>query len=189
MFRKRPPLKSAWLWVFGWGPILFFALTSLKSRTELNWPIVAFPILLGIAVLPSNGFRWARWTVGVWAAALVILLSDIIFSWAPFPDLKTREPHVYHDLATAVADVEPVYARSYQMAASLSFELHRQIYKLKGMNRRDFYDFRPESQPQPQSRFYVVTEPGENLPEPWSHAILSRRILAPNYELVEVQSP
>jgi hypothetical protein len=189
IFSHRPRRSHILLWAFGWGPIVFFAMTSFKGRTELNWPIVAFPTLLALAVVSQHKFRWAQVTLVVWGLALALVLSDLFWPWVPIANFKTQEPHAFRDLAAKVADIDPLYGRSYQMAAALSFDLHRQIYKLRGMNRRDFYDFRPESLPPAHSLFYVVTETGENLPEPWSHAILTRRSVTANYEVVEVQSP
>ena len=36
---------------------------------------------------------------------------------------------------------------SYQEAAAVSYKMRHQFYKLAGMNRRDFYDFTPQSRP------------------------------------------
>lgn len=62
-----------------------------------------------------------------------------------------------------------MFARSYQMASQLSFELKQPVYKLHGMNRRDFYDFLSESHPT-GDQFYVMAEKEDLLPPDYEAA-------------------
>jgi len=159
---KRAP---GWLSLLAWGPLAFFALTSFKGYVEANWPIVAYAEIFALAVLalpqPTVGYRV---TIGIWTTALVAMMFLIVTRWSPTGHpIKTREFFEFEPLRAAVLQHQPMYARSYQMASQLSFELKKPVYKLHGMNRRDFYDFLSESQPT-GDRFYVMAEKEDLLP-------------------------
>ncbi len=68
---------------------------------------------------------------------------------------------------TSARNLEPLFARSYQMAAKMHFDLQRPVYKLRGMNRKDFYDFLPDSEPH-ERLYYLAVEKGDSLPLPFS---------------------
>ncbi len=67
------------------------------------------------------------------------------------------------------AKLDPVYARSYQMASKLSFDVKKNIYKLKNINRRDFYDGISESEPKSE-KFYLIAEKTDQLPPNYKDA-------------------
>ena len=188
--KARPSRKTVSLWMMGFGPLLFFFATSFKSRPEINWPIMAFPALMALAVLPTQRFRWAFWTCFIWAIAALLLVSDVWFHWIPGnPNLiKTREGAIIEGLGRQLKDVEPLYARTYQLAAGLSFSMGRPVPKLQGMSRVDFYDFIPESSPPLGGKFYFLGFPGEALPPRWEEhfTVRERRPLDFQYELLEV---
>lgn len=160
---KRAP---RWLSLLAWAPLGFFVLTSFKGYVEANWPIVAYAEVLGLAVLVwPKGSKAYRATVGIWSLALVLMFGLILTRWSPTGEpIKTREFFEFEPLRNAAAQHEPIYARSYQMASQLTFDLKKPVYKLRGMNRRDFYDFLSESQPTGDS-FFVMVEKEDTLPE------------------------
>lgn len=160
---KKAP---AWLSLLAWGPLAFFALTSFRGYVEANWPIISYAEVFALAVLslppPTRAFRV---TVGVWALAMMAMCALIITRWSPTGEpIKTKEFFQFESLRQAATLHDPVYARSYQMASQLSFDLKRPVYKLRGMNRRDFYDFLSESLPTGDA-FFVIAEKNEQLPE------------------------
>ncbi len=154
-------------WIFALGPLAFFMLTSFKGRVEANWPAVAYPMLL-MLFATSTSTKVYRYAVVVWSISLVVVLSDIMFLWLPVPSekLKTRELYAFDDLTAVTEQYQPLYARSYQMASKVSFDSKRFIYKLRGVNRVDFYDFRDESMPTSEP-FYLIVEKGESTPVAW----------------------
>lgn len=188
--RNRPTWKSAGLWLMAFVPLLFFLCTSFKSRPEINWPIMAFPALIALATISAVRFRWALWTCWIWGVASLLLFSDVWFQWLPGnpTQMKTREGVIIAALSEQLKGVEPLFARTYQLAGGLSFALHRQVYKLKGMSRVDFYDFIPQSSPPPGTRFYMVGFVGENIPLEWQSrfTVTTRAPLDFQYELLEI---
>ena len=159
---KRSPV---WIWLLAWGPLLFFLYTSTKSNVEANWPIVAYTEVFVLAVLwlkqPTRAFRW---TIGIWAFAMFAMLALIITRWSPTGEpIRSREFFQFEPLVSFANDHDPVYARTYQMASTLSFLTKKPIYKLRGMNRIDFFDFLDESEPTAET-FYLLTEKQDLLP-------------------------
>lgn len=191
MALRRQNPSPLWLKIFAWAPLAFFFLTSFKGRVEANWPITAYPALLSVAVIGWKNWAWARITIGIWVAAFALVLSQVAIPWVPIKDedLRTHELRMYETLAQRVDRFQPLYARTYQMASKLSFELKRPIYKLKGMNRVDFYDFRPESVPQASS-YYVAVHKKESLPD-WAkkegHRIKDRISITDKYDVIHVE--
>lgn len=181
------------LHLFGWGPILFFFLTSFKGRVEANWPIIAYPSLLGLALVQSKGLKWVRWTLAIWVTTFVIVLSEVAFRWIPIsPDnLKTNEFWRFDKLAYVAQPYEPLFARSFQMASKLSFLLKRPVYKLRDFHRKDFFDFQEQSQPSTPF-YFVAIKMGEPLPA-WvnkkGHQIVERISVDDSYEIVKVLRP
>lgn len=172
--RRSPPL-----WTFlSFVPLVFFFITSYRGYVEANWPIVAYPSLFFLAVLGSHGReRLLQFTASLWALLVICLFALILVGdRLNLPETKLREFSRYDSLAAKTEDLRPLYARSYQMAASLTYHHRRPVYKLRGMNRTDFYDFIPESVPLEYEAF-VAVEKGDRPPD-----ILKQQSL----EIVEV---
>ncbi len=189
--RRREPRELRWLHAFAWLPLLFFLYTSFKARVEANWPIIAYPAILALAFLNDPGRRWIRATMAVWATAILLVLSHLIAPWFPIDakNLKTSEMSKYDALLPAFDEFQPLFASSYQMAATLSYKRKEMVYKLHGMNRRDFYDFHPMSRPR-SGVFYVAVEGGHPLPG-WLAAQKAEtrdvRAASPELRIVEVR--
>ena len=156
--------------VAAWFPLIFFFFTSFRGYVEANWPIVAHPLVLALAVSQLYAYRRSlQITAAFWAALLAILLGLLAVPGWPAWTLKTklRDLHQYDTLRTVSLPLEPLYARSYQMASILSFSQQRKVYKLRGMNRRDFFDTLPGSSPT-HDTIYLAVNRGDMLPEPWT---------------------
>ncbi len=172
-----------------WVPLIFFFATTTRGYVEANWPIVAYPPLfvLAVAALPANR-RSLQVTLGVWILFLSGMTALILNPPTWSRPLKLREFHQFDAVLQDVKEIEPLFARSYQMAARLHFELGRPVYKLKGMNRRDFYDFLPSSDPQ-TSEFYLLAEKQDKLPAIYRErgfVVLERKGVASGFELWKV---
>lgn len=178
--------------LLAWVPLLFFLFTTSRGYAEANWPIVAYPPILALAAscLPRN-IRGLQITLRIWAVLLATLASVILLhpNWSK--PLKFREFNQFDSLIEAGHDLSPLYARSYQMAAKMNFELKRPIYKLRGMNRKDFYDFLPESEPQSKS-YYLAVEKGDSLPVSYSsrgHKVVDVKPVDQRFEIWHVEAP
>lgn len=154
--------------LLAWTPLVFFAFTTFRGYVEANWPIAAYPAVYVLAAseIPRNRKALA-WTCGLWgflfaAFAVIILLGP---SWSK--EVKLREFNQFDRVIEAGRGLQPLYARSYQMAAKMNFELRRPVYKLKGMNRKDFYDFLGANVP-PSGTYYLAVEKGDVLPDEYA---------------------
>ena len=193
--RRREPKEAKYLHFFGWLPLAFFFYSSFKAHVEANWPMMGHPAILALAFLNMPDWKWLKASVAIWVLALLLVLSEIAMPWVPIDKrrLKTSEykrfdvylPHI----AKAEREGIPFYLGSYQMAGNLSYKLRRQIYKLGGMNRRDFYDFTPQSFPN-GDKFLVGAEIYHPLPE-WltakGYVLKNTEILNSEFVILEVE--
>lgn len=185
--RRKLPLAFHML---AWGPLVFFLLTTSRRYSEANWPIVAHPVILALAVasFPRN-MRGLQTTIALWWTALVTLAVLVILQ-PPFVRAShMREFHGFDAVVAASRGLEPLYARSYQLAAKMDFETRRPVYKLRGMNRKDFYDYLDESEPRAKV-YYVAAEKGDQLPLEYvarGHHIVSRQPVDDTYEIWRVE--
>jgi 4-amino-4-deoxy-L-arabinose transferase-like glycosyltransferase len=164
----RAKVASPWRWV-AWFPLAFFLCTSFRGYVEINWPLVAMPSVLALAVVGARGRSWlVSVPLTIWSLALVFVLILVALPHRPewVEETKLRDLRVFDELAQAARDFDPLFAPSYQIAAKLSFELRRSIPKLRGLNRFDFYDTIEDSRPQ-TNKFYLLIENNERPPPPW----------------------
>jgi hypothetical protein len=189
----RARLKLPVLFHFlAWTPLVFFFFTTFGGYVEANWPIVAYaPVFaLAVASYPLSA-RAVRITAVIWGTAIALLAAIIIIEPAWSRPTKFREFHQFDAVIEAARELRPVYARSYQMAAKMHFELGRPVYKLKGMNRKDFYDYLPASEPRDE-RYYLIVEKGDKLPIEYSaagHKVIDRQDIDGRFQVWTVKAP
>jgi 4-amino-4-deoxy-L-arabinose transferase-like glycosyltransferase len=203
--RRNEPKDARWLHFFGWIPVLFFLYTSFRARVEANWPIMAHPALLSLAILNAKNYKLVKATVILWAAALVFVLSLFVSPWLPIDPrrLKINESHRFDAFlpwlqsevqSSATTDesseAQPeIFFGSYQMAATLSYKTRHLYFKLAGMNRRDHFDYLSESRPH-RDRFWLGTESTDSLPPDLvreGFQIVSTRELKDGFQIHEVK--
>lgn len=152
-----------------WFPLAFFFVTSFRGYVEGNWPLVAHPLVLALAmqhwpkkksVLSGTYLLWFCLT----AFVLFLALSPQLPNWAK--QTKLKDLHQYDQLILKTESLSPLFARSYQMASILSFYQKREVNKLRGMNRRDLFDSLPGSIPQTK-KIHLAVQKGDQLPEAW----------------------
>ncbi len=182
-------------WVFhfmAWIPLGFFFFTTFRGYVEANWPIVAYPAILALAAsqvpMAKRGLQITEW---IWGVLISVLAVIVILqpSWAK--ELKFREFYQFDRLVESSQPFAPLFARSYQMAAKLHFEQGRPVFKLRGMNRKDFYDYLRESEPQP-GIYYLAVEKGDVLPIQYSssgHKIVEVIPVDDHFELWKIEAP
>lgn len=183
--------------LLAWTPLAFFLCTTYRGYVEANWPLAAYPSIFALAVscLP-DGRRSLRATIVFWGVVMgglaVIVLAQP--EWAR--TTKFREFHQFDPIIEASKTYSPLYARSYQMASKMTFEMRRNgeeraVYKLRGMNRRDFYDFLEQSDPQ-ERLYYVAAEKGDQLPLAYinkGHKITATTPVNERFEIWTVEAP
>lgn len=180
--------STPWLNAIAFVPLLFFFQTSFKGYVEANWPITAYPALLAIAVL-GGGQRLQLITRWIWGVLIAVLLLLITTQYSPFEKpIKTREFFEFEELYETAKTKEPLFARSYQMASRLSFESKRMIYKLRGLNRKDSFDFWEGSLP--PNEFYLILNADEVLPDLYTKKgfeVVDETVVGERFRLLKIR--
>lgn len=184
---KKVPL---WLNAVAWVPLLFFVLTSFRGYVEANWPIMAYPAIFAVAVW-SGGQRAQVFTRWFWGTALLLAMVLVFTRYSPFEKpIKANEFYEYEGIYHLLDKELPIFARSYQMASRLSFEGKRTVYKLRGHNRVDAYDFWEGSLP--PRHFYFVVELNETLPQDYinrGYEVVGEERVTERFKVLEVKKP
>lgn len=185
------PKNLKWLYYFGWGPLLFFLLTSFRALVEANWPIIAYPAVLALAIFHPKIRNWSKYYVIFLGAVYVVVLATLFTPSLRGLNEKVQEPYQFQELSSLAHQYQPLYASSYQMAASLWYFSKVPTWKLAGISRYDFFDTLPEATPQ-GNRFYLVKRETNGLPswiseQQWEIKELQK--IAPNFVLLELTKP
>lgn len=158
-------LNQRILLYLGWGPILFFFLSSFRGAVEVNWPIVAYPAIFAMAVSSAERIKSLRITMAFWITLFCLFASHIIHPWMPNAPDKLSEFSQYEPVLLAQRRYAPLYTSNYQMASWLWYQSKKPIFKLNGMSRKDLFDDFPESKP---SQFPIYLAMPEQVPlPPW----------------------
>jgi 4-amino-4-deoxy-L-arabinose transferase-like glycosyltransferase len=189
IFKSKLKRETDWLYYFGFGPLLFFLLSSLKGRPEANWPSIAYPAILALSFVVSEHVNWARKTIALWAVLFVLVIAQVAYPWIPVAEdkLKTNELVEYDILIKVAESYTPFYASSLQMASTLSYKMRVPIYKLKGVGRRDFFDYLEESEPKTDG-FFVAFRQWDQLPA-WAseYKVVNQIVINPTFTLLELK--
>jgi 4-amino-4-deoxy-L-arabinose transferase-like glycosyltransferase len=179
-----------------WFPLGFFALVSLGSDVEANWPLMYLLAAPPLLVLPWR--RQRPWIVALALGNLVLVsLYGLHAATAAFPlpegqNRILRETHGFRELAELAAGLDgPVYADRYQDTAMLRFYAPGiQATQWPGLTRPSEYlrgRIAPQVGPDAiQGPFWLITR-GRSAPELTGLGIHARRTLVdcPGKELVE----
>jgi 4-amino-4-deoxy-L-arabinose transferase-like glycosyltransferase len=152
--RTWPRREADFLEYFAWFPMLFFLWSSTRGHVEANWPSVAYAPFIALAVINARKETLLKWTLAIWLFAIVIAASDLAFHWLPIP--KLHEYAQYDPFVPIAMSHTPLYVDSHQMAAELSYKTGRDIYKLRGLRRKDFFDFLDGSRPRAETIFLLL---------------------------------
>jgi 4-amino-4-deoxy-L-arabinose transferase-like glycosyltransferase len=167
-------------------PLGFFALVSIGSEAEANWP--AMYLLAAPALLAAPLRRRRAWVLGA-AGLNLALVSLYVFHGAtaalPLPDSQNRilrETHGFRELAGVAAGLDgPVYADRYQLTAMLRYyQPGLNAGQWPGITRPSEYllgQLAPRVDPQAQSRPFWIISRRPNPPTVPGFAVAAPRTL------------
>lgn len=179
--------KHSFLVYFAWLPLIFFFISSLKAVVEANWPIIAYPAVFALALYHPKIEKWTKWTSIFFGTLAAILLTAIFIPQIRSLNEKFEEPFMYARVAEQVRGYTPLYAQTHQLTSMISYTLKEDVYKLRGINRFDFFDMIPESIPS-TPEFFMVAREGAVMPAWVSEAgyhMMRIKPVAPIYELLK----
>lgn len=172
---------------FAWIPLVLFFFSSFKGRVEANWTLVAYPSILVLAVLGNPSFKWIKYYIGFWLIVLGIIFVEINHHFIPYPEekLKTYELKKFDELIPYVKKYQPIYAYSFQMAASLHYKTGIPIYKMAGLSRRDHYDYIKAAKPD-SDIFYVLVSTRYIVPYQFNDYEVKKIDISPRFYMLKV---
>lgn len=148
------------------GPFLFFTKSSLHAHVELNWPAMAYPFVILLAVT-QGGPRPLFRNYAILLAVLTV--SALVFINAKpslVPGKVFKEMVLLRERATYAKKLSPFWTCDYQSASIFSFYSDTRVYKIPGCSRFDFYDTREDFEiPQDISMFYFYHHDEQRLPK------------------------
>ena len=147
---------------FAWAPILFFFLTSFRAIVEANWPIIAYPAILALAISYPRIRKWLTYYVAFNAFVIMVVVATLFVPSLRSINEKISEPYAFQELSEETKNFQPLYASSYQMAASLWYFSKTPVFKLKEISRYDFFDTLEEKTP--AENFYLAKRINGDLP-------------------------
>lgn len=185
----KVPKRSRLIMYFGWGPLIFFFLTSFKALVEANWPIIAYPAIFAVALFHPRVRTWTKWTCAFWGTLFVVVLSTLFIPALRNMNDKISEPFRLQQMASLPHDYRPLFANTYQVASSLWYFSKVPVYKLDGMSRYDFYDTLDGRKPQ-GDQFYLLKYEGNSLPawiseQEWKVSEVKK--IAPDFVLLKIE--
>ncbi len=158
---------------FGWGPFLFFFLTSFRGLVELNWATIGYPSLFVLALLGSEKIKPFVLKGAFWSFIFICVFTHQFYPWlnnSPlrWPD-KINELRMYDPVIAALHEhpklkTQRVFASSYQMASVIWYQTQQKTDKMPQMSRRDFFDDLNAEFPT-ENTFYLIGQEGVTLPD------------------------
>ncbi|MEC9281414.1 MAG: glycosyltransferase family 39 protein, partial [Bdellovibrionota bacterium] len=189
---KKKSKENLLIQCLAWFPLGFFFLTSFKGDVEANWPIMAYPAVAALAISSSKSFNWLKITAAIWIAASALLLANSRVFWLPMDieKIKLKEFFMYPKYEILAKSYTPMYADSFQMAGYLSYLTKSDVCKLKGYNRRDFFDYHECSIPKAKRYYFLVGVGFTELPE-WAkdHKVNHVIPVDQTYKILEIDQP
>lgn len=164
LFRKTDTLSDK---IFSWTQLLFFFTSSFKSVVEGNWPLTSH--LHSITHFTGlNLKKLFKFSFIYWFVFYLLLLAFFISPSSTAVKKNLVNSSQLNQVLEATRTLEPLYGASYQLASLLSWKTQKNIPKLRGLSRLDFYDSLPESLPSAPV-FYVLKYDISDWPDDYSH--------------------
>jgi len=119
---------------------LFFLYSATKGHVEANWTLQALPALWFIVAQFLNQCL-TQMIASTWVILLVPIVTHWVSPWMQYAPDKLNEVHNYQEIIREVRNCPHIFTSSYQSAGLLSYYSKRQVYKVRGVNRPDHFDF------------------------------------------------
>lgn len=158
----RAKSHQRYLIYFAWIPLSFFFLTSFRAVVEANWPIIAYPAIFALAISHPRIRKWLPYYIGFNGVIVLIVVATLFVPSLRSINEKISEPYAFQELSEETKNFQPLYASSYQMAASLWYFSKTPVFKLKEISRYDFFDTLEERTP--TDDFYLAKKMSGDLP-------------------------
>lgn len=151
--------------IFSISQLIFFLTSSFKAVVEANWPIAAHNHAIKNYVETDPTKKSLFITFGYWGLVyFLIALVLLIPSQREKIFLGQKNSYSLEALSKDLKSYSPLYGPTYQVSSLLSWNLQRDVPKLKGLSRYDFFDSLPRSIPH-EKEFYVLRDKGSGWPD------------------------
>lgn len=139
---------------FSLSQLFFFFISSFKSVVEGNWPLTSH--LHSIShFCESSLLKYYKFACRYWFG-FYFLIGVFLISPVGQPVKKNLiNSTQLTEILPLIETYRPLYGPSYQLASLLSWKAQKNIPKLNGLSRLDFYDSLPDSTPSAAS-FFVL---------------------------------
>jgi 4-amino-4-deoxy-L-arabinose transferase-like glycosyltransferase len=190
---NKMPQNLKFLHFFAWAGLIFFFITSFKGHVEANWAIFSYLPIYAVIAYNAKDLLHLKIASSIWLLLTIFICLEINNPQITqqYTKIKTNEFSKYNHLISklrTLPNTQPIYASTYQMASKLSFELKKPFYKLKGLNRKDYFDFLIQSTPT-DNDFSVILKPTESIPK-WvskeGYKVIKKIELTKNFTLVSL---
>ncbi len=164
LFRKTDDVVDK---TFSFTQLIFFFTSSFKSLVEGNWPLTSH--LHSIThFCKGDGRRIFKFSIIYWFVFYV--LTGVFFILPASRAVKKNlvNSSQITELTPILNEYRPLYGPSYQISSLLSWKSQKNIPKLNGLTRHDFYDSLPDSIPLDAS-FYVLKYDNSDWPQKYEY--------------------
>ncbi len=153
--------------IFALSQFFFFLVSSFKAVVEANWPITSHLHGTSYATqsITSKKFKWA---VGYWSVLYVIFTLIFVLPQTQILLKNQINSHQLDELIPIVQQYQPLYGPSYQISSLLTWVTGTEVYKLRGLTRKDLFDSLPQSEPKTK-KFYVLKHSNSFWPDDFKY--------------------
>lgn len=153
--------------IFALSQFFFFFVSSFKAVVEANWPITSH--LHGTSyVSRSISEKRFRWAIGYWAVIYVLFALVFILPQTQVLLKNQINSDQLDELIPIVQRYKPLYGPSYQISSLLTWMTGTEVYKLRGLSRKDLFDSLSQSQPTAKE-FYVLKHTNSFWPDDFKY--------------------
>ncbi len=162
------PQKRILLFCFisAFFPFLFFLKSSFHGHVELNWPSMAYPFLIMLALAISPSLKPFKIYCGLMLGITFIFYAFLLLKPSVLKGKIYDEFILLKQRSQIAREFQPLWTCDYQSASLFSFYSGQPVYKIPGCSRFDFYDTRKEFEvPQNIKKFYLYHQEEQRLPK------------------------
>jgi hypothetical protein len=154
------------------GILIFFLISSFKSRIEANWTSAAFiPLIILSFNYIKSRVRLRKWTIGLSIPTMILIVIARVFLMLPEIPFPVRANNEFFKWKAWAKQVENkagqapvVFMNSYQKASKYTFYTGRTAHSLNNfMYRKNQYDIWPIEDSLQGKKVFLITNYETNL--------------------------